>query len=84
MNNLTIKGLTSIALSRFWTLGFVIQIGHLSLRVCILISETDNFPLHFTEKDIANNKARVKESLARISITIEISFFAVCLFLNGR
>ena len=49
-----------------------------------LISETDNFPLHFTETDITNNKARTKESLPRVSITIKISFFAVCQFLSGR
>ena len=41
------------------------------------MSVTDNFPHHFTETDTTDNKARVKESLARVSITIEISFFAV-------
>ena len=49
-----------------------------------MISETDIFPLHFTEKDITNNKAQVKETLAGVSITIEISFVVVCQFLSGR
>ena len=40
--------------------------------------ETDTVYLHSFETDITKSKGRVKESLARVSITTENSFFAVC------
>ena len=48
------------------------EIGHLFVLSLYFDFRNRHFPLHFTETDITNNKAQVKESLARVSITIEI------------